>query len=334
MTDPVPVRRALLSVSDKTGLVEFARFLAAQGVEILSTGGTAKAPARGRHPGDGCQRAYRLPGDPGRPGEDAAPAGAWRHPGRRDRPEHLAQMAEHGIAPIDLVVVNLYPFEATVAQGAGFDDCIENIDIGGPAMIRGAAKNHAFVRRGDRSGATTPRCWPRSTRTGRHHAWRCAAGWRPRPMPAPPPTTPRSPAGSPASSARPSRRAWPFAGMLRADAALRREPAPAAAFYVDGTRAARRRHGAPGPGQGAVLQQPQRHRRGLRVRAPSSTEPAVAIVKHANPCGVAVAADLAEAWDKALRLRPGLAPSAASSRSTGRSTRRRPRRSPRSSPRW
>ena len=140
------VTRALLSVSDKTGLVEFARALAGHGIELVSTGGTAKALVDA---GLNVRDVSDLTGfsrDDGRPREDAAPEGAWRHArdprrqGSRRRDE-----AQHGIAPIDLLVVNLYPFEATVAKGAGFDDCIENIDIGGPAMIRAAAKNHNDV---------------------------------------------------------------------------------------------------------------------------------------------------------------------------------------------
>ena len=124
--------------------------------------------------------------------------------GRRDVPEHLAQMAAHGIAPIDLVAVNLYPFEATVAKGAPDDECVENIDIGGPALIRAAAKNHDFV-----TVLTEPAQYGAVLDgTGARMAaprWRCAAAWPARPMRAPPPTTPRSRRGSPSSAGRPSR---------------------------------------------------------------------------------------------------------------------------------
>ena len=143
--DLVIVRRALLSVSDKTGLVEAARTLAALGVELVSTGGTRKAIA-----------------DAGLPVKDIADLTGFPemmdgrvktlHPvvhggllGVRDAPEHKAAMELHGIGAIDLVYVNLYPFEQTVAAGADFDTCVENIDIGGPAMIRSAAKNHGYV---------------------------------------------------------------------------------------------------------------------------------------------------------------------------------------------
>src|SRR3954465_6917156 len=145
MTDPVPVRRALLSVSDKTGLVEFARFLAGQGAEILSTGGTAKALRDAGIPVKDVSEHTGFPEILDGRGKTLGPQGPGGPPRRRDLADHQAQMAEHGIAPIDLVAVNLYPFEAAVAKGAAFDDCIENIDIGGPAMIRSAAKNHAHV---------------------------------------------------------------------------------------------------------------------------------------------------------------------------------------------
>jgi phosphoribosylaminoimidazolecarboxamide formyltransferase / IMP cyclohydrolase len=145
MPDHVRMFRALISVSDKTRLVEFARALARHGVELVSTGGTRKALA-----------------DAGLPALDVSDLTGFPemmdgrvktlHPGVhgallavRDNEEHTAAMAAHAIRPIDLLVVNLYPFEATVAQRADFDTCIENIDIGGPAMIRAAAKNHAHV---------------------------------------------------------------------------------------------------------------------------------------------------------------------------------------------
>ena len=140
------ITRALLSVSDKTGLVEFARALGGHGIELVSTGGTAKALADAGLKVLDVVRAHRLSRDDGRPGQDAASrrcmAGCSRSATTRSTPR---RWQAHGIRPIDLLVVNLYPFEATVAKGADFDDCIENIDIGGPAMIRAAAKNHADV---------------------------------------------------------------------------------------------------------------------------------------------------------------------------------------------
>jgi phosphoribosylaminoimidazolecarboxamide formyltransferase/IMP cyclohydrolase len=144
-SDLVPLRRALLSVSDKTGLLDLARGLAERGVELLSTGGTAKALR-----------------DAGLPVRDVAAVTDFPemldgrvktlHPmvhagllARRDDAGHRASLEEFGIGTIDLLVVNLYPFETTVAGGADFETCIENIDIGGPAMLRSAAKNHDFV---------------------------------------------------------------------------------------------------------------------------------------------------------------------------------------------
>src|SRR5215218_1204425 len=145
MTDRVPVRRALISLSDKTGLDALAQGLARHGVEIVSTGGTA---AKLREFGADVRDIADLTGFP----EMMDGRVKTLHPkvhggllGVRDNAEHVAAMEEHDIAPIDLVVVNLYPFEATVARGAARDEIIENIDIGGPSMVRSAAKNHASI---------------------------------------------------------------------------------------------------------------------------------------------------------------------------------------------
>jgi len=146
MSEPlVRVARALLSVSDKTGLIDLARALDARGVELVSTGGTAAAI---RDAGMDVRDVSDLTGFP----EMMDGRVKTLHPGvhggllaLRDDAAHLEAMEANNIGPIDLLVVNLYPFEETVAKGAAPDDCIENIDIGGPAMIRAAAKNHAFV---------------------------------------------------------------------------------------------------------------------------------------------------------------------------------------------
>ena len=145
MTDLAPLRRALLSVSDKTGLVDLGRALAARGVELLSTGGTAKAL---RDAGLEVKDVADVTGFPEMMDGRVKTLHPVVHGGLlalRDNDDHLASMDEHSIGAIDLVVVNLYPFEETVAKGAGYDEVIENIDIGGPAMIRSAAKNHGFV---------------------------------------------------------------------------------------------------------------------------------------------------------------------------------------------
>src|SRR6266705_3149708 len=142
---PRRIARALLSVSDKTGLIEFARALAGHGVELVSTGGTAKAIAAA---GLKVTDVSELTGFPEMMDGRVKTLHPKVHGGLlaiRDNKEHAEAMESHGIAPIDLRVVNLYPFEATVDKGAGFEECIENIDIGGPAMIRAAAKNHDDV---------------------------------------------------------------------------------------------------------------------------------------------------------------------------------------------
>src|SRR3954452_21820434 len=145
MTDLVPVRRALISLSDKSGLDGLAAGLARHDVEIVSTGGTA---AKLRELGAEVRDIANLTGFP----EMMNGRVKTLHPkvhgallGVRDNPEHAAAMEQHGIAPIDLVVVNLYPFLNTVVSGADRDTIIENIDIGGPSMVRSAAKNHAHV---------------------------------------------------------------------------------------------------------------------------------------------------------------------------------------------
>ena len=142
---PRRITRALLSVSDKTGLTEFARKLAGYGVELVSTGGTAKAL---KEAGLAVIDVAELTGFPEMMDGRVKTLHPKVHGGLlaiRANKEHAAAMEQHRIRPIDLLVVNLYPFEATVAKGAAFDDCVENIDIGGPAMIRAAAKNHADV---------------------------------------------------------------------------------------------------------------------------------------------------------------------------------------------
>ena len=141
----MPIKRALLSVSDKTGLVEFARFLSGRGVELLSTGGTAKAL---REAGLTVTDVSEVTGFPEIMDGRVKTLHPKVHGGilaRRDVPEHVAAMEEHGIAGIDLVVITLYPFEETLRSGASMEECIEQIDIGGPAMVRASAKNHAHV---------------------------------------------------------------------------------------------------------------------------------------------------------------------------------------------
>ncbi len=139
------IQRALLSVSDKKGIVEFSRALAALGIEIVSTGGTATLLRDNKIP---VKDVAELTGFPEMLDGRVKTLHPKIHGGilaLRENPEHLKQIGAHGIVPIDLVVVNLYPFEATVARGASFEEIVENIDIGGPSMVRAAAKNHTHV---------------------------------------------------------------------------------------------------------------------------------------------------------------------------------------------
>ena len=139
------IQRALISVSDKKGIVEFSRALSELGVELISTGGTASLLRDNKI---AVKDVSEITGFPEMMDGRVKTLHPKIHGGilaLRDNPEHVAKMREHGIAPIDLVVVNLYPFEATVARGGSFDEIVENIDIGGPSMVRAAAKNHRDV---------------------------------------------------------------------------------------------------------------------------------------------------------------------------------------------
>jgi phosphoribosylaminoimidazolecarboxamide formyltransferase/IMP cyclohydrolase len=300
MTDIVQIRRALISVSDKTGLVPFAKALAAGGVEILSTGGSAKAL---REAAVAVREVSDHTGFPeildGRV-KTLVPQIHGGILGRRDVPEHVAQMEAHGIAPIDLVAVNLYPFESTVASGAEWNDCVENIDIGGPALIRAAAKNHDFVTvltepehydavlaefaaQGGTGLALRRRlAGDAYARTASYDA--AIAGWF---------------AGSQGIGF-PDRMI--VAGKLRQTLRYGENPHQEAAFYVNSNRA--------GVATARQIQGKELSYNNLNDTdaafecVAEFAEPAVVIVKHANPCGVAAAGDLAAAWDLALRCDP------------------------------
>jgi phosphoribosylaminoimidazolecarboxamide formyltransferase / IMP cyclohydrolase len=299
--DVVPVRRALLSVSDKAGLVEFGRFLAGRGAEILSTGGTARALREAgvpvREVGDHTGFPEILDGRV----KTLVPQIHGGLLGRRDLQPHRAQMEEHGIAPIDLVVVNLYPFEATVAGGAGFGDCIENIDIGGPAMIRSAAKNHAHVAvltepaqldearaEIEAKGGTTLALRRRLAaaayaRTAAYDA--AISGW------------------FAAQQGEEFPRRLVFAGALKQTLRYGENPHQRAAFYTDGT--ARAGIATMRQAQGKELSYNNLNDTDAAIEAVAEFEaPAIVIVKHANPCGVATAESLTAAWDLALRCDP------------------------------
>ncbi|MEM9787052.1 MAG: bifunctional phosphoribosylaminoimidazolecarboxamide formyltransferase/IMP cyclohydrolase, partial [Pseudomonadota bacterium] len=301
MNDLAPLRRALLSVSDKTGLVDLGRALAARGVELLSTGGSATAL---RDAGLEVRDVADVTGFPEMMDGRVKTLHPVVHGGllaRRDLEGHRDAMVEHNIGPIDLLVVNLYPFEETVAKGADFDTCIENIDIGGPAMIRSAAKNHAFVtvvtdvedydavlaELDANDGQTTLDLRQRLAQNAyaRTAAYDTAVStWM---------------AGATGTET-PRRRS--FAGTYRQTMRYGENSHQKAAFYTDGT-------GRPG-----VATAIQHQGKELSYNNINDTDaafelvaefdpvdgPAVAIIKHANPCGVARGATLAEAYTKAF----------------------------------
>ena len=302
MTDIVAIRRALISVSDKAGLVPFAQALAARGVEILSTGGSAKALREAGVPVKEVSDHTGFPEIMDGRVKTLVPQIHGGILGRRDVPEHMEQMRTHGIAPIDLVAVNLYPFEATVAKGAAYDDCVENIDIGGPALIRAAAKNHDFVAVSDRSGSIRGSIG----RDGRFAGGtslllrRRLAGE----------AYARTAAYDSAIAA------W-FARAARGGVSeapdRRREPCGRRCATAR-TRTRRRRSMSPArrPGVATAVQVQGKE---LSYNNLNDTDaafecvaefdaPTIAIIKHANPCGVASAGRLADAWDAAFRCDP------------------------------
>ncbi|PWB63653.1 MAG: bifunctional phosphoribosylaminoimidazolecarboxamide formyltransferase/inosine monophosphate cyclohydrolase [Bradyrhizobiaceae bacterium] len=299
------VARALLSVSDKTGLLDFARALAARGIELVSTGGTRKALADA---GLAVRDVSDLTGFPEMMDGRVKTLHPKVHGGLlaiRDDEAHRAAMSHHGIAPIDLLVVNLYPFEATVAKGAPFADCVENIDIGGPAMIRAAAKNHADVavvvepedyagvlaELSAHDGATTLAL--RKALAAKAYARTAAydaaiSGWF----------------AAELDDAAPSYRA--FGGRLVEALRYGENPHQSAAFY----RTAETRFGVATARQvqGKQLSYNNINDTDAAYECVAELDPArtagCVIVKHANPCGVAEGASLLEAYRKALACDP------------------------------
>ncbi len=305
MTDMVKVKRALLSVSDKSGLEALAAALVRHGIELVSTGGTASA-LRGW--GHDVRDVAELTGSPEMMDGRVKTLHPRVHGGLlalRDDAAHLAAMADNGIVAIDLAVINLYPFAATVAKGAGRDEVIENIDIGGPAMVRSSAKNHAFV-----GIVTSPD----------QYAEVIAAL--------------DAQDGATDLALRKRLAAAAFAHTAAYDAAV----ASWFAFADQGeqfpavlplalTRADTLRYGE-NPHQQAALYLPQTGARGVAAArqvqgkalsynnlndADGALEliaefrdgvPACAIIKHANPCGVATGATLAEAYKSAFDCDP------------------------------
>ena len=301
MPDLHPVRRALISVSDKTGLIDLAKALAAQGVELLSTGGSAGML---RDAGLAVTDVADVTGFPEMMDGRVKTLHPAVHGGLlalRDNDDHLAAMEAHNIAPIDLLVVNLYPFEATVAKGADYDTCIENIDIGGPAMIRAAAKNHAFVnvvvdtedydallQELEQNGGQTSLAFRKRlaqtayARTGAYDA--AVSSWM----------------ASAIGEETPRRRV--FAGTLAQPMRYGENPHQQAAFYTDGSA-------RPGVATAQQLQGKELSYNNINdtdaafelvSEFDADAGPACAIIKHANPCGVATGATMLDAYQRAF----------------------------------
>jgi phosphoribosylaminoimidazolecarboxamide formyltransferase/IMP cyclohydrolase len=304
MTDERPIRRALISVSDKGGLETLARFLAGKGVELLSTGGSAEAM---RKLGLAVTDVSAHTGFPEIMDGRVKTLHPKIHGGilsRRDLAPHTEAQKAHGIADIDLVVSNLYPFEATVAAGKNWDECIENIDIGGPALIRAAAKNHDFVTivvdpadyatviadMTRNAGATSRDLRRRLARTAyaRTAAYDAAiARWM------------DAQAGD-AFSPRVT-----LSGTLGQTLRYGENPHQQAAVYLTGEK-------RPGVALGKQLQGKELSYNNFNDADAAfelaaefdAKDAAIAIIKHANPCGVATASDLATAYKRALACDP------------------------------
>lgn len=300
-----PITRALISVSDKTGLLDFARALIGHGVELISTGGTCKAL---QDAGLKVKDVADVTGFPEMMDGRVKTLHPKVHGGLlavREHPAHEAAMLAHGIAPIDLLVVNLYPFEATIAKGAAYDECIENIDIGGPAMIRGAAKNHADVAvvvdvadyqriikaLEDHKGATplSLRKWLAQKAYARTAAYDAAiSNWF----------------AATLGESTPDYRA--IGGHLIEAMRYGENPHQAAGFY----KTAEQRFGVATARQvqGKALSYNNVNDTDAAFECVAEFDPArtaaVAIIKHANPCGVAQGASLREAYEKALLCDP------------------------------
>ena len=309
----VVIKRALLSVSDKSGLAELGQALAAKGVELVSTGGTAKAL---RDAGLDVQDVSDLTGFPEMMDGRVKTLHPIVHGGLlalRDNPDHAAAMEKHAIGGIDLVVVNLYPFEATVARGANREEIIENIDIGGPSMVRSAAKNHKFVtiltdpsdyaelteELDANDGATSEAFRVRLagkaySRTAAYDAaisnWFAFGDAFTNPL------------GTEALKATPFVETMPLAFKRGEILRYGENPHQQAAIYLP------QAVNAAGVPQAAQLQGKELSYNNLNdadaalelAAEFAGGDPAVVVVKHANPCGVAQAGTLREAWEAAL----------------------------------
>ncbi|MPV38816.1 bifunctional phosphoribosylaminoimidazolecarboxamide formyltransferase/IMP cyclohydrolase [Georgenia subflava] len=307
--DSVPLRRALISVYDKTGLEPLAAALHAAGVEIVSTGSTARTIAAAGVPVTAVEDVTGFP-------ECLDGRVKTLHPrihagvlADRRRAEHRDELVELGVVPFDLVVVNLYPFTATVASGAGVDECVEQIDIGGPTMVRAAAKNHPSVavvvdparyddvaRAASSGGFTLDQRRALAAAAFRHTATYdvAVASWMGNVV-APDDEVDGAATGFPGWMGA----TWDRSAVLR----YGENPHQRAALYTDGY------------GPDGLAQAEQLHGKAMSYNnyvdadaalraAYDHDEPAVAIIKHANPCGIAVGADVAEAHRKAHACDP------------------------------
>jgi len=302
MTDLVPVKRALISLSDKSGLEDLAAALVQRGVELVSTGGTA---ARLRELGHEVRDVSDLTGFPEMMNGRVKTLHPMIHGGLlgvRDNADHAAAMERHGIPPIDLVVVNLYPFEATVGRGAGREEIIENIDIGGPSMVRSAAKNHGFV-----AIVTDPADYAATVSELDENDGATSLAFRKR-------LAAKAFALTAAYDSTISQwfafadqgerfpETWSFASKLKMPLRYGENPHQRAALYVPvGLH-------APGIAQAEQVQGKELSYNNLNdanaalelVAEFRDGPPTVVIVKHANPCGVASGKTLVDAWKQAL----------------------------------
>jgi phosphoribosylaminoimidazolecarboxamide formyltransferase/IMP cyclohydrolase len=302
MSDRTPIRRALLGVYDKTGVVELAAGLAAAGVELVSTGATARRIADAGIPVTPVEQVTGFPECLDGRVKTLHPAVHAGILADRRKPEHVAQLEELGIAPFDLVVVNLYPFTETVASGASPDECVEQIDIGGPAMVRAAAKNHPSVavvvdpaRYGDvlaavaAGGFTLAERQKLAAAAFRHTASYdiAVASWM------------GSVLAPDTDTAFPS---WVGATWERAEVLRYGEnPHQSAALYrgvLPGLAHAEQLHGKQMSFNNYIDTD------AAWRAAHDHADPCVAIIKHANPCGIAVGADIAAAHRKAHACDP------------------------------
>jgi len=307
------IKRALLSVSDKSGLAELGAALAARGVELVSTGGTARTL---RDAGLEVRDVSDLTGFPEMMDGRVKTLHPTVHGGLlalRDNDEHVAAMEAHSIGAIDLVVVNLYPFEATVAKGAEREEIIENIDIGGPSMVRSAAKNHGFVtiltdaadyselleELDTNDGATTEAF--RIRMAGKAYARTAAydsaiANWFAYG------DAFTHPLGAEALKATPFTETMPLAFKREDTLRYGENPHQAAAVYVPQSTAGGVPQAEQLQGKALSYNNLNDADAALELAAEfADCDPAVVIVKHANPCGVAQSGSLLDAWNDALQ---------------------------------